>query len=526
MPDFSSSAVRATGHLVLAVVAALLIVSHTPLGAALSMDSLYYLSTAGNILDGNGITRSTYALSGPALQSTTLWPPLYPVLLAAIKWVANLVGTSDVVGIAVFNAMALIATMYLVVRIASLAASVQVGFVVAIAIAISPSIQIVFTYAWSEVLFIPLCLAAYFSLQQYLTGNESVRRRWLFAMVALLGLATYTRYVGLVFFSSAALAMLLYGRGDLVQRLRTVTAVTLAYLALLAPMLLRNLVQAGSFSGGERGSPDTSVLADIGTLTWYLYVELLNLPVLIGIAVILVALVSTTWFLSRHTESSEQEPPTRGFPDIIVPFVFAFSYMIFLLVSRGRQSIDLDSRMLSVVIPFLLIGLLGIYQQISLRQSGRLAVLPFVLPLAAFVVGAFQTHTSIMKGWRDLGEPGPILGMTYFSMTGHQMDVLRSLSEHFVPGNGDLVLTDISRPIIVEYLMPEADVRQLQGNPDDRKIAELEASLSRKGIAIIGNSDWSQALSRYLEGRTNFYNISDQAGVAQYVVIKLPVEDK
>ena len=526
MRDFSSSVVRAVGYLILAVVAALLVVSHTPMGAALSMDSLYYLSTADNILDGNGITRSTYALSGPALQSTTLWPPLYPVLLAAIKSVANLAGTSDVVGIAVFNAIALIATMYLVVRIASLSASVQVGLVVAIAIAVSPSIQIVFTYAWSEVLFIPLCLAAYFSLQQYLTGNESVRRGWLFAMIVLLGLAAYTRYVGIAFFASAALAMLLYGRGDLMQKLRTVTAVALAYLAFLSPMLLRNLLQSGTFSGGERGSPDTNVLADLATLMWYLYLEFLNLPVFLGAVVLVVTVASAAWLFSRHTGSSKQGSLTNGLPNIGAPFLFAVFYMIFLLISRGRQSIDLDSRMLSVVVPFLALGFMGVYQQLFSRVGRRLAVLPFLLPLAVFVIGAFQTHTSILKGWRDLGEPGLILGMTYYSMTGHQMDVLRGISEHFVTGEDDFILTDISRPIIVEYLFPGADVRQLVGNPDDQKMAEVEASLQQKGIVMIGSPEWAQALSTSLEGRTHFYNISDQAGIPKYVVIRLPVDAK
>jgi hypothetical protein len=526
MLDLSPSTARALGYLVLAVVAAVLVASHTPVGAALSMDSLTYISTAENILDGNGITHSTHALSGPALRPTTLWPPLYPVLVAAISWVASLAGTSDVVGIAVFNVIALIASMYLIVRIASLAASEQAGIFVAIAVAISPSIQIVFTYAWSEVIFIPLCLAAYLSLQHYLTGNESVRRRWLYAMIIFLGLATYTRYVGLAFFSSAALTMLLYGRGDLLQRLRTVTAVTLAYLVFLAPMLLRNLVQAGSFSGGDRGSPGINLLSDIGTLLWYLYLEFLNLPILIGAVVFLVALASATWLLLRHTGASKQGSLPYGLPNIIVPFLFAICYMIFLLISRGRQSIDLDSRMLSVVVPFLMLGLLGVYQKLLLREGNRLAVIPLLLPLAAFAIGAFHTHTNIMKGWRELGEPGSILGKTYRSMTGHQMDALRGIGEHFVPGDGDLVLTDISRPIIVEYLFPGADVRQMPGMPDDQKMAELDASLQREGIAIIGSSAWSQALSNSLEGRAHFYNIADQAGSTKYVVITLPVDAK
>jgi len=526
MPDLSSSVARTVMYLGLAITAVVLAVSHTPMGAALSMDSLYYLSTAGNILDGDGIVRSTHKLSGPALMATTLWPPLYPVVVAAVTWLANLVGTSDVAGIAVFNVLALIASLYLIVRIVSMTASVQVGMAVAIAIAMSPSIQIVFMYAWSEVLFIPLSLGAYLSLQQFLSNDDSVDQRWLYTMVVLLGLATYTRYVGLAFFSSAALAMLIYGRGDLFKRLRTVAAVTLAYLALLAPMLYRNMAETGSLSGGDRGSPEISLLSDIGTLTWYLYLEFLNLPVLAGVLALLVSLALAAWLVFRHTGGSKEVSPTIGLQGITVPFLFAFVYMVFLLIFRGRQSIDLDSRMLSVVVPFLLIGLLGIYQRLSSLTGNRLAIVPFLLPLAVFVVGAVNTHMSILKGWRDYGEPGPILGKTYLSMTGRQMASLRGIGEHFAPGDGDLVLTDISRPVIVEYLLPQADVRQLPGTPNEQNMIELEASLQRKGLVIISSPVWSQALSDSLEGRAHFYSIEGQAGSRNYVVITLPVDTK
>jgi len=524
MLDLSSPAARAGAYLVLALAAIILVASHTPVGAALTMDSLYYLSAAGNILDGNGITHSTHALSGPALEATTLWPPLYPVLVATIQWLAEFAGTSDVAGIAAFNVLALITSSYLVVRIASLTASAQAGVVVAIAITISPSIQIVFMYAWSEALFIPLTLAAYLSLQQHLFGDESVRQRWLYAMVMFLGLATYTRYVGLAFFASAALAMLLYGQRDLLKRLRTVATMTVAYLAILSPLLFRNMVESGSFSGGDRGSPDISVLSDMSTLMWYLYLEFLNLPLVIGVVLILVTLALAAWLSLRHTGRSKQAFQTFGLPGITIPFLFACVYMAFLLISRGRQSIDLDSRMLSVVVPFLLIGLLGVYQQLSLRTGKRLAILPFLLPLAAFAIGAIHTHTSILKGWRDFGEPGFILGQRYPSMTGHHFESLRSIGKYFAPDDGDLVLTDISRPIIVEHLLPEVDVRQLPGTPDDQSIGELEVLLQRKGLAIINTTDWSQALSKSLEGRADFYNIDGRAEYPDYVVITLPVD--
>ncbi len=526
MLDHSSSSFHAGVYLLLATALAILFASHMPVGAALSMDSLYYLSTAGNILDGNGISYNTYALSGPAFEATTLWPPLYPVLVAAIQWLAQVMGLSDVVGIAIFNVLASLTSVYLIIRITSQTGPLAAGVVVAFAFAISPSIQIVFLYAWSEVLFIPLTLAAYFSLQQYLIGDESVRQRSLFAIVILLGLATYTRYVGLVFFATTALAMLIFGHGEFTKKVRSVAVASLAYVVFLIPMLLRNFSETGSLSGGDRGSPDMNALSDIATLAWYMYREFVNLPVVIGVGLIVVAMVFVAWLLLRRTPRTEQARPAFWSSSVVMPFMIAFGYLAFLLVSRHRQHIDLDSRMLSVVVPFLLLGLLGIYRQLALRADDKMAGIPFLILLVAFALGAANTHTDILKGWRDLGEPGPLLGKTYRSMTGRQMETLRGIDEYFAPAEGDIVLTDINQPIIVDYLFSNADVRRLPDVPDDKNVVQLEATLQRQGLAIIGSTAWSQALSNGLDGRAHFYNIEGKAENSSYAVITLPVDTK
>ena len=487
------------------------------------MDSLYYLSTANNILDGNGIVHNTFSLSGPAVEATTVWPPLYAVLLAPITWLANFAGTSDVFGIAAFNVFALVISMYLVLRIASLTSSIWAGVFVAFAIAISPSLQIVFTYAWSEVVFIPLSLAAYLYLQRYLLNDGGDSRRELYAVVLLLGLATYTRYVGLAFFSAAALALLVYGRGNPTERLRTVAVATLAYLAILAPMLLRNFAVSGSLSGGDRGMPETSLPTDVSTLMWYLYLEFLNVPIPAVAVLAAVAIATIAWVLFRHSNASARAGSSSNLT-IVVPFLFAFSYMIFLLLSRSRQTIDLDTRMLSVAVPFLLIGLLGVYQQLSMRTRSSLALLPFLLPASAFAINAINTHASILKGWHEVGEPGSVLGLTYRSMTGRQLDSLRGIKEHFAPNAGDLVLTDISRPIIVGYLFPTSDVRQIPDEANELNFAALDALLHRRGLAIISSAAWSQVLARGLEGRASSYKIESQTGGPKFIVIKLPVD--
>ncbi len=524
MPARAERTKRALAYLIFVVAAAVLVASHTPVGAALSMDSLAYISTASNILDGKGIVNDTYALSGPAVRSMTIWPPLYPAVLAVVTALAELSGTSVVSGIVVFNVFALIVSLFLVFRIASITASTTAGIIVAIAFALSSSLQLVFMYAWSEVLFIPLCLAAYLCLQRHLEKNGGQGHLTLYAMVLLLGLATYTRYVGLAFFSAAALALLLYGRGGPLERLRTTALATLAYIAILAPMLIRNLVISDALSGGERGSLDTSLPSDALTMGWGLYLEFLNLPRLPAAALVLATVASAVWLLRRSSDSTPRATQSFDASSIVVPFLFAACYLVFLLISRQLQVVDLDPRMLSVAIPFLLIGLLGVYQQLYVRTGSSLAVLPFLLPLAAFAVNSINTHTSIVESWRDLREPGAILGMPHRSMTGPPLDSLRNIKEYFSPANGDLVLTDVMRPSMVKYVLPKTDVRQMPDSPSEDSLALLEGLLGRKGIIIINTPAWSEALAKRLEGRARFYNIEDQAGGLHYNVIELPVD--
>jgi len=514
---------RFWAYLLLSVTGALLVASHTPVGAALSMDSLFYLSTANNILDGNGIVQETFSLSGPAIRPMTVWPPLYPVVLAGFLWITKLASSSDVFGVAVFNFFALVASLILMLRITSRVTATTAGVVVAVALALSPSLQIAYTYAWSEVLFIPLSLGAYLGLQHYLDDSTRRDRRGLYFLIVLLGLATYTRYVGLAFFASAAMALLLYGRGSPVERLRTVALASLAYVTLLVPLLVRNYSASGALSGGQRGVPDTNLTSDLWRLGTYLNLEFLNLPWLPTVGFILIAIVSVIWLLNRPFAAESRAGSPSVSLSVAVPFLFAFFYFAFLLVSRAIQFIDLDSRMLSVAVPFILIGLVGIYQLLSTRTNSRLAVLPFLLPMFAFAINAVQAHTSILNGWRDSGEPGPVLGLTYRSITGRQVDSLRSINEHFSPTAGSLVLTDIARPIIVKYLFADMDVRQMPVTADEQSLALLEKPMQRRGLAIITGEDWSRTLSRDLEGRADFFTIQGRSGNAEYVVIKLPV---
>lgn len=513
-------------YLVLAIASVVLVISHTPVGAALSMDSMFYVSAGKNILFGNGIVHETYSLTGPEYEALSLWPPLYPMVVAGITWLSGLTNTPVVVGIAMFNVLALFVTLFLVLRISLRTAPLTASIFAAVAVALSPSIQIDYTYAWSETIFIPLCLAAYLFLLNHLLAEPARPLRSLLIAIVLLGLTTYTRYVGVVFFGTTALALLVYGHGQLVDRLRTAALASAAYLAILAPLFIRNYLLSGALSGGDRGVPAWSLVADLKALTWTLYLEFLNLQLSWTLAIIVLTAGILAWLLVRSRDSKERTHAQGLALNIALPFLFVGCYLAFLLVSRSLQTIDLDARMLSVVIPFIFIGLVNAYQWLSMRAGRTLAVLPFLLPLVAFSANAVYAHSSIISGWRDHGEPGWVLGVNYPSLTGRMTISLRGIREHFAPAEGDLVLTDVRRPIIVDHLFPECEVRQLPEEPSMENMALLEEPLGRTGIAILDENTWSQAFGRELEGRAEFFTITSESSANEFVVMKLPVKEQ
>lgn len=544
--------------LLVTVAAVILLARHMPAGSALSMDSLYYLSTANNLLDGNGISLNnydlgSYSLNGPSFNATTLWPPLYPVVLSVIVVLCNAAGIADTMGIALFNILSVIVSLFLLTRMTGVAGLQWAGVLIILAFVMSPSLQIVFMYAWSEVLFIPLTLAACFYLQAYcLNYRDDGSRATLFLVLLFVGLATYTRYVGLAYFAAVMLAVFYCESGKIAKRLRTVFFSTTAYLLMIAPLLIRNFVASGSLSGGDRGDPNTNIISDSSLLLWNLYLEFIHVPVILGGALAVITLVLVAWLLFRkpdkiHRANQASSFYKTGFPNVVVPFLFVICYLVFLLISRNRQTIDLDSRMLSVIVPFFLVGFAGLYQQLAKRVRSYLAVLPFLLPVGLYASNGLSAHNSIMNGWRSSGEPGSILGSVYPSITGHKLDPLRRIQEYFKPGLGDLVVTDISRPVIVERLLAGTHVVQILGVPEKLKrvnsvlpavstnavpdnlpeaIPEtlLKVLMQNKGLAIISTPAWMSALETRLNDSDQLYQIKDNNGHLVYAVIKLPIE--
>jgi hypothetical protein len=526
MRAMNSTNVEKVGAWLIAIpflAAFILSLSHMQDGAALSMDSLYYLRTAQNILGGDGITQQTFAMSGELLAPMTVWPAGYPLVLAAVMGIGDMLGFSDIGTVRAFNLLALLTSTLLFFLIVNVILPSKIAAVASMLMVLSPSSQIVHVYAWSEVLFIPLSLAGFWCLQLSLKSDDQrVTSIHLLGVVAFFVLSTYVRYVGIAFFAAAMLSIALFQRNAIGLRVRQVVALSTIFVLALLPLFLRNFLASGALSGMDRGAPDTELVQDIWTLLSYCYFEFINLPIGVGAIILVLSFGVAIWLGYRNRHAAELEDPS-AIPFAASAIITVTSYAAFLLVSRQVQTIDLDTRMLSVVVPFLWFTFLGVYAYQSQSSNRRLAAIPLFVLIIASAINAYSAHVSIISGWRTAGEPGQVLNMSYPSISSRRFDVLRSISQEFPLSAGSTVITDNSRPIVFQHFFPKAIVRRLPGDVDSDAADLLEKYAADEGLVIIGTSEWWKEITRRFQGKSGFYTIKNYSGDPEWLVMKLPV---
>lgn len=213
-------------------------------GMRLSPDSHEYMATARLISQIGGIP-ITYSW----------WPPLYPLTLTPFTDMQMAARSMN----AVCLALTVTLTLY---ALRDRTTGLLVGIVATLVL--SPSLQFVHRYVWSEPLFVTL-VAAWFAL--LLAGVKERRRVVLLALIAaLLGLQ---RYVGILFVPFGVFALLL----NQVNWKRIAVYVLIAGVP-LGLWMLRNILLGYPATGADRGAAyftfaygtQTAILTLIGWL--------------------------------------------------------------------------------------------------------------------------------------------------------------------------------------------------------------------------------------------------------------------
>lgn len=264
-PVCAGHAVFIPGVMLAALLGAALMWISTPGGVGTSPDSWNYFATARNLLAGEGFTRYTG-------EPFVLWPPLFPLLIAALLGLGDLAGQHlhllDALRVA--NALTVAATvMITAILLRRLLRPAWLAALATLAVALGYPVIYVASFAWSEPLFILLCLGFLVMLDR---ARQTPAMRPVLVAAVLAALASLQRYTGAVLIAVGGIWLVLGQGVPLGARLRRAFAFATIAVLPLALWLIDNQIRAGTFTG-ERAPSTRPLRANLRavyelSLTW------------------------------------------------------------------------------------------------------------------------------------------------------------------------------------------------------------------------------------------------------------------
>lgn len=370
-------------------------------GVNYTPDSVHYLAAARSLLAGKGFLNA-------AGQPYTIWPPLYPLALAA----GEATGANMLDWARILNALLLVALAPLTALLCYAASRWRLASIAAGALAVFlPATLVSFGHAWSDPLFTVLAVAAGVVLTSYF------ERRTLSA-AALVGLfvalACLQRYVGVALVAAVGLAILLVGDGPFVKRLKSALVFGVVAIAPLGVWMVRNRLVVGA-AAGERAAPSFTFAQNIELLarswasTFFLKTvspatappgPSVPLSYAAALGVLSLAVLVVALWRGRAMLADEDR---RG--AVIASALVLAVYAALLLVIASLSGTEISDRILAPLVPFWLAFVLGVLSFVPMRSeaSGRAVAVSLALVLV-LLTGAYGVRSvAKARAWRRSG---------------------------------------------------------------------------------------------------------------------------
>lgn len=345
------------------VVGAIIILINTPLGIGVANDSVFYLSSAENLLVGRGLS---WPLGGDELKPLTHYPPLYPLTLAGLGLIGfDLVQGARLLAAVLFGTN-IVLLGWLVFRHskswpAAVAASVLAG--------VSPILIDIHLMAMTEPLFLFFLLATLALLAEYMKGASI---GYLIVAGVTAGLTGITRYIGISVLVTGFLILILMGR--IGWRRRLVNACLFAGLGLtpLSIWYLRNFLLTGSTANRSLlYHPLKYSNLQAGAYTASIWLLPPTVPFRIRVVVFLMVLFTLAglllWrgkrILQARTGNKATEVHNLWLVGSLIIFILVYGLLLFFSLTFIDASTRLNARILSpaytvaLLIIFIVFGL-------------------------------------------------------------------------------------------------------------------------------------------------------------------------
>ncbi|MGE5073103.1 MAG: hypothetical protein ACM3MF_06715 [Anaerolineae bacterium] len=345
-------------------------------GAGVSSDAARNLSTADNLLAGNGFVDM---IGAPFV----LWPPLYPLVIAGLSLPTGLstFQAAWFLNVALY-ALDLWLGGWLLYRVfADRPAFAVVG---ALVLLFSRSMLRIYANVASEPLFETFLLLFFLACARYLRDRS---RGALWAMFVVAGLATLQRYLGVVLFGVASVAVLYEERWKGVLRAALPAVLSAAPIAAWA--VLHNIPSSGApFGPRDLGEmlPMQNISLSLTKILWWFLPRLSSTDPLILRPWIVVAVVVVVLVLLNRRDQWRTWRRALSGPYVWPMLLFSVAYFLllaFTVVTADHLDLTSDRYyivILPAVIAFVLITLDAL---LFSHLRGSRAAMAYVVPLFA-----------------------------------------------------------------------------------------------------------------------------------------------
>ena len=358
-----------------------ILVRTAPCGAAVGPDSVFYLSTALNFLAGEGWRD----FKGDPL---VLWPPLFPLLLAASGWVGiDPLAAGRWINATAFGLTILAAGCWL----RSNLRSQWLALAATATLAASLPLSDLASHFMTDALFVLFTLLALMQLGAFLNWRTAAPLWWAAVFTAL---AALTRYPGVALIGTGVLLLL-----PLARLRQTLVFGAVSSLPLLA-VLAHNWAVTGNLTRatGNRDNPRGQSLSDGMSQAIEVFREWVVPPTPDGLAYLLCLTVVAVGLAAGVVGLRSRRPDSETAPvyvrlGLAIPFgTFSVIYLVFLIVvvpfTVGQK---IDSRyLLPIYVPLLLVGAFLLDRFLSIEAASRVAAVRYVV--ASLVGLGFLAH--------------------------------------------------------------------------------------------------------------------------------------
>ena len=399
-------------------------------GAAIITDSFFFLSTALNFLAGEGWRDF---LGDPLVW----WPPLFPLLLAALGWVGiDPLEAGRWINAAAFGLTILAAGCWL----RSNLRSQWLALVATAIITASLPLSDIASYLLTDALFVLFTLLALMQLATFLNRKTAAPLWWAAVCTAL---AALTRYPGVVLIGTGVLVLLVRRAPPLAARLKDAVVFGAVSSLPLAGVLTHNWAISGTLTGPRSESGHSlfdslSQAADVfrawvmpyDAVEWFAYL----LWWATGLVVVAAGAV-VVW--SGRSIGMDGKSASFGLGPVLPFGVFAVAYLVFVVVVVPLVTpSEFPARyLLPVYVPLLLAAVLLLDRFLSSKAAGWVGAVRY--GLASLVVLGALAHIGF-SARENLRRTAQAYGAGYqgnfYAAYWQQSETLNYIRNHHIEG--------------------------------------------------------------------------------------------